>query len=162
MKKLLEKAGVLQPKGSVTIKLSEAIEIANKVGYPVMVRPSYVLGGRAMEIVHSETELKRYFTRAQNFVPGQTILVDQYIDGIEIEIDAVCDKENVLIPGIMQHVERAGVHSGDSTAVYPAYDLSSDEKKSIIKATESLGKTLGIEGLMNIQYHSKKNKKIFF
>ncbi|NCG35017.1 MAG: carbamoyl-phosphate synthase large subunit [Dehalococcoidales bacterium] len=160
--KIAEKAGVLQPKGSVTIKLSEAIEIANKVGYPVMVRPSYVLGGRAMEIVHSETELKRYFTRAQNFVPGQTILVDQYIDGIEIEIDAVCDKENVLIPGIMQHVERAGVHSGDSTAVYPAYDLSSDEKKSIINATESLGKTLGIEGLMNIQFIVKRSKKSFF
>jgi len=160
--KVAQKAGVLQPKGSVTIKLSKAIEIANKVGYPVMVRPSYVLGGRAMEIVHSEIELKRYFTRAQNFVPGQTILIDQYIDGIEIEIDAVCDKENVLIPGIMQHVERAGVHSGDSTAVYPAYDLSQDEKKALIKATESLGRTLGIKGLMNIQYIVKRTKKSFF
>ena len=141
----------LQPSGSATKNLDEALLIASKVGYPVMVRPSYVLGGRAMEIVHSEKELNRYFTRAQNFVPGQTILVDQYISGIEIEIDAVCDGDEVLIPGIMQHVERAGVHSGDSTAVYPAYDLSQKEKNEIIEATKKLGKTLGIKGLMNIQ-----------
>ncbi|MAX12066.1 MAG: carbamoyl phosphate synthase large subunit [Chloroflexi bacterium] len=157
-----KKAGVLQPSGSATKNLDEALLIASKVGYPVMVRPSYVLGGRAMEIVHSEKELNRYFTRAQNFVPGQTILVDQYISGIEIEIDAVCDGDEVLIPGIMQHVERAGVHSGDSTAVYPAYDLSQKEKNEIIEATKKLGKTLGIKGLMNIQFIVKRSKKSFF
>ena len=159
---IVKKADVLQPSGAATRNLDDALKIASKVSYPVMVRPSYVLGGRAMEIVHSENELKRYFTRAQNYVPGQTILVDQYISGIEIEIDAICDGDNVLIPGIMQHVERAGVHSGDSTAVYPAYDLSENEKSEIVEATKKLGITLGIKGLMNIQFIVKRSKKSFF
>ena len=159
---IAKKANVLQPLGAATRNLDDALKIASKVSYPVMVRPSYVLGGRAMEIVHSENELKRYFTRAQNYVPGQTILVDQYISGIEIEIDAICDGDNVLIPGIMQHVERAGVHSGDSTAVYPAYDLSENEKSEIVEATKKLGITLGIKGLMNIQFIVKRSKKSFF
>ena len=159
---IAKKADVLQPSGAATRNLDDALKIASKVSYPVMVRPSYVLGGRAMEIVHSDNELKRYFTRAQNYVPGQTILVDQYISGIEIEIDAVCDGDNVLIPGIMQHVERAGVHSGDSTAVYPAYDLSENEKSEIVEATKKLGISLGIKGLMNIQFIVKRSKKSFF
>ena len=158
----MEKLGLKQPENGTATSYLEAKEIAAKIGYPVVLRPSYVLGGRAMEIVHSEKELNRYFTRAQNFVPGQTILVDQYISGIEIEIDAVCDGDEVLIPGIMQHVERAGVHSGDSTAVYPAYDLSQKEKNEIIDATKKLGKTLGIKGLMNIQFIVKRSKKSFF
>jgi len=160
--KICKKAGVLQPEGSATVDLDEAIKIANKVSYPVMVRPSYVLGGRAMEIVYKEKDLIRYFKRAQNFVPGQTILVDHYIDGIEIEVDAICDEENILIPGIMQHVERAGIHSGDSTAVYPAYDLSEKEKKNLVDATKKLGTSLGIKGLMNIQFIVKRQKKSFF
>ncbi len=159
---ICKKSGVLQPEGAATIDLDKAISIANKVGYPVMVRPSYVLGGRAMEIVYKEKDLIRYFKRAQNFVPGQTILVDHYIDGIEIEVDAICDEENILIPGIMQHVERAGIHSGDSTAVYPAYDLSETEKKNLVEATRKLGKSLGIKGLMNIQFIVKRSKKSFF
>ena len=115
-----------------------------------------------MEIVYRESDLIRYFKRAQNFVPGQTILVDHYIDGIEIEVDALCDEEDILIPGIMQHVERAGIHSGDSTAVYPAYDLSDAEKNNLVDATRKLGKTLGIRGLMNIQFIVKRSKKSFF
>jgi len=159
---IAKKSLVMQPAGGSVTKLSDAKKIAEKVGYPVILRPSYVLGGRAMEIIYSERDLSSYFNRAQNFVRGQSILVDQYINGIEIEVDALCDTEEILIPGIMQHVERAGIHSGDSIAIYPAFDLTQEEKNAIVDATKSLGKTLGIKGLMNIQFIVKRDDKSKF
>jgi len=159
---IAKKSLVRQPAGGSVTKLNDAKKIAKKVGYPVILRPSYVLGGRAMEIIYSERDLSSYFKRAQSFVSGQSILVDQYINGIEIEVDALCDTEEILIPGIMQHVERAGIHSGDSIAIYPAFDLSHEEKNAIVDATKSLGKTLGIKGLMNIQFIVKRENKSKF
>ena len=159
---IAKKSLVRQPAGGSVTKLNDAKKIAKKVGYPVILRPSYVLGGRAMEIIYSERDLSSYFKRAQSFVSGQSILVDQYINGIEIEVDALCDTEEILIPGIMQHVERAGIHSGDSIAIYPAFDLSHEEKNAIVDATKSLGKTLGIKGLMNIQFIVKRDDKSKF
>ena len=159
---IAKKSQVRQPAGGSVTKLNDAKKIAEKVGYPVILRPSYVLGGRAMEIIYSERDLTSYFKRAESFVRGQSILVDQYINGIEIEVDALCDTEEILIPGIMQHVERAGIHSGDSIAIYPAFDLSHEEKNAIVDATKRLGKTLGIKGLMNIQFIVKRDNKSKF
>src|SRR5690606_33605361 len=106
------------------VSAPEAAEIARNIGYPVLVRPSYVLGGRAMEIVYNEAELLHYMEHAVQASPEHPVLIDRYLTGKEIEVDAICDGENVLIPGIMEHVERAGVHSGDSIAVYPPQSLT--------------------------------------
>jgi len=132
--------------------VESALQVANNVGYPVLVRPSYVLGGRAMEIVQTPAELIRYFERTMREFKGKTILIDQYLTGLEVEVDAVCDGEDVLIPGIMQHIERAGVHSGDSMAVYPAQSLTEAEVETIVDYTRRIGLALGIVGLMNIQF----------
>ena len=115
-------------------------------------RPSYVLGGRAMEIVHNATELIRYVAAAVDVTPGRPILIDKYLEGMEVEVDAICDGEQVLIPGIMEHIERAGVHSGDSMAVYPAPSLTPAQGDAIIDYTISIGIGLQVKGLMNIQY----------
>lgn len=144
--------GLPLPPGGVARNSEQALQIAANVGYPVLVRPSYVLGGRAMEIVQSASELARFFETALEASPNQTVLVDRYLEGVEVEVDAVCDGEDVLIPGIMQHIERAGVHSGDSMAVYPAQSLTRAEVETVVDYTRRIGKALGVKGLMNIQF----------
>ena len=116
--------------------------IAKEIGYPVLVRPSYVLGGRAMEIVYNEEELIHYMKNAVKVNPDHPVLIDRYLTGKEIEVDAICDGENVLIPGIMEHIERAGVHSGDSIAVYPPQTLSEDVKETIVDYTIRISERL--------------------
>ena len=144
--------GLPLPPGGTATNTATALALAENLGYPLLVRPSYVLGGRAMEIVDKPSELERYFDRALKAAPGQTILIDRYFQGIEVEVDAVCDGEDVLVPGIMQHIERAGVHSGDSFAVYPAIWLTGDEVETIVDYTRRIGRMLNVQGLMNIQY----------
>ena len=149
---LCEEIGIPQPPAGIARDPEEAIRIASSVGYPVLVRPSYVLGGRAMEILYSPVELVKYFGQVGSPEVGQEFLVDKYLTGIEVEVDAVCDGEDVLIPGIMQHIERAGVHSGDSMAVYPAPSLSKSEIATLVNYTRRIGVGLGVQGLMNIQF----------
>ncbi|MBT6680441.1 MAG: carbamoyl-phosphate synthase large subunit, partial [Chloroflexi bacterium] len=151
---LAAEVGIPLPPAGTAITAEDALQIADNIGYPVLVRPSYVLGGRAMEIIQNASELVRYFSNllAIGATPGQAILVDRYLEGIEVEVDAVCDGENVLIPGIMQHIERAGVHSGDSMAVYPALSLTEAEVDTIVDYTRRIGVALGMRGLMNIQF----------
>jgi len=154
-KKFEEQANTLniaRPKGDTVFTLQEALKVANFIGYPVVIRPSYVLGGRAMQIVYDDKELERYMKEAVNVHEKQPILIDKYLVGKEIEVDAICDSENVFIPGIMEHIEKAGVHSGDSIAVYPPQTLSKEIKKEIIKQTQLLAKGFKIIGLMNIQF----------
>ncbi len=148
----LRAAGIRQPLGAAAGSVEEALAIAGEIGYPVLVRPSYVLGGRAMEIVRNPDELRRYVERARAALPRGTILVDQYLMGVEVEVDAVSDGETVVIPGIMQHVERAGVHSGDSFAVYPAPDLEPAEQGEVVEDTIRIARHLGLRGLVNVQY----------
>ncbi len=149
---LLQRLGIPQPPGAAIATIEEALSTAQLIGYPVLVRPSYVLGGRAMEIVQNAGDLIRYAGEANRIAGGKPILIDKYLEGIEVEVDAVCDGEDTLIPGIMQHVERAGVHSGDSIAVYPAIDLSSQEVEALVEYTQRIGPALGVRGLMNVQY----------
>ena len=148
----LSRVGIPNPPGAAVADLESALGVAQEIGYPALVRPSYVLGGRAMEIVQNATELVRYMTSAFEAGSGRRVLIDKYFEGREVEVDAVCDGETVLIPGIMEHVERAGVHSGDSMAIYPGLTLSEDEVDTIVDYTARIGRALGVRGLMNIQY----------
>ncbi len=148
----LARTGIPNPPGAAVSNLEQALNVAQRVGYPVLVRPSYVLGGRAMEIVQNATELVRYMTHAFEAGMGRRVLIDKYFEGREVEVDAVCDGENVLIPGIMEHVERAGVHSGDSMAIYPGVTLTEAEVDTIVDYTTRIGRALQVKGLMNIQY----------
>lgn len=154
----LEKLNIPQPLGKTALSVAEAIGIANEIGYPVLVRPSYVLGGRAMEIVYRQEELLHYMENAVKINPEHPVLIDRYLTGQEIEVDAICDGENVLIPGIMEHIERAGVHSGDSIAVYPPQTLSDSVKQTLVEYTEKMAKGLNIVGLLNIQYVLSKGQ----
>ncbi|MGI6285389.1 carbamoyl-phosphate synthase large subunit [Neomoorella humiferrea] len=149
---LLHELNIPRPRGGAATSVGEAARIAKEIGFPVLVRPSYVLGGRAMEIVHSEGELLEYATTAVRVAPEHPILVDKYLPGTEVEVDAVSDGETVLIPGIMEHVERAGVHSGDSIAIYPAHSLPPGVTEKIVAYTENLARALKIRGLINIQF----------
>lgn len=148
----LGELGVPQPLGKTATSVDQAVSIASDIGYPVLVRPSYVLGGRAMEIVYHEEELLHYMKNAVKINPQHPVLIDRYLTGKEIEVDAVSDGETVVIPGIMEHIERAGVHSGDSIAVYPPQSLTEDIKKKIEQYTIALAKGLNIVGLLNIQF----------
>ncbi|MGE5618451.1 MAG: carbamoyl-phosphate synthase large subunit [Sphingomonadaceae bacterium] len=148
----LNKLGIPQPPGAGVTNLEEALRTAQTIGYPVLIRPSYVLGGRAMEIVHNASEMVRYVSAVAEYSQGHPFLIDKYLGGKEVEVDAICDGEQVLIPGIMQHIERAGVHSGDSMAVYPALDLTVRETEAIVDYTTRIGLSLGVLGLMNVQY----------
>ncbi len=148
----LQSLNIPQPLGKTALSVAEAVEIADEIGYPVLVRPSYVLGGRAMEIVYHQEELLHYMENAVKINPEHPVLIDRYLTGKEIEVDAICDGENVLIPGIMEHIERAGVHSGDSIAVYPPQTLSDRIKQTLVEYTEKMARGLNIVGLLNIQY----------
>ena len=147
----LSRVGLPRPPGSAVNSVEEALRVAQEVGYPVVVRPSYVLGGRAMEIVESASELIRYLTMATEVGQGRPVLVDRYLEGKECEVDAICDGEQVLVPGIMEHIERAGVHSGDSMAIYPGLNLTEDEVDTIVDYTTRVGLGLGVRGLFNVQ-----------
>ncbi|ADL12433.1 carbamoyl-phosphate synthase large subunit [Acetohalobium arabaticum] len=149
---LLDELDIPTPTGSTVYSVPEAKKTATEIGYPVVVRPSYVLGGRAMEVVYKEEELMQYMETEAKVSEEHPLLVDKYITGKEIEIDAISDGEDVLIPGIMEHIERAGVHSGDSIAVYPEQTLSEDEREQLIDYTVKLGRALNVKGLINIQY----------
>jgi carbamoyl-phosphate synthase large subunit len=131
--------------------MGEGIDVAKFLGFPLLIRPSYVLGGRAMEIIHDEEELVRYMSLALEIDSKHPILIDKYFEGREVEVDAICDGEDVLVPGVMEHIERAGVHSGDSIAVYPPLHLTDDEIDTIIDYTTRMGKALQVRGLMNVQ-----------
>ena len=154
----LREIGIPQPPGATASSVVEARAIAERVGYPVLVRPSYVLGGRAMEIVHEPEDLERYLEGARDALARGTILVDKYLVGGEFEVDAICDGEGVMIPGIMEHVERAGVHSGDSFAVYPAQHLSQEDVDHLVDYTRRIALRLKIVGLLNIQYVLHRNR----
>ena len=143
--------GIPQPPGGTAESLSEAREIADGIGYPVLVRPSYVLGGRGMEIAYGPDDLERYFASALEASVGR-VLVDKYLRGREVEVDAVSDGQDTLVAGIMEHIERAGVHSGDSFAVYPAPNLSAAERDEIVELTRKIAASLPVRGLLNIQY----------
>jgi len=148
----MEGLGIPQPPAVTLTSIEEALRIAKALDYPVLVRPSYVLGGRAMEIVRNASELARYFKLAVELDTKHPILIDKYLEGKECEVDAIADGETVLIPGIMEHIERAGVHSGDSMAVYPAQNLSITETATLVDYTIKIGLALKIKGLMNIQF----------
>jgi carbamoyl-phosphate synthase large subunit len=148
----LVQMNIPMPKGKTALSVNEALEIATDIGYPVLVRPSYVLGGRAMEIVYKQEELLHYMENAVKINQKHPVLIDRYLTGKEIEVDAICDGTDVLIPGIMEHIERAGVHSGDSIAVYPTQSVSQEVKEKLISYTEKLARGLKIVGLLNIQY----------
>lgn len=149
---LLEKLDIPRPKGKAVRSLEEAVVVAESVGYPVLVRPSFVLGGRAMEIVFSEEHLRSFYGQAEEANPGQPVLVDKYLLGKEAEVDVISDGEDTLVPGIMEHIERAGVHSGDSMAVYPAVSLSEDVQAQMVVSACNIARALGVKGLMNIQF----------
>ena len=148
----LNQLGILRPPGAAVTSVEDALVVASRIGYPVLVRPSYVLGGRAMEIVQNEDELVRYVEAAAEISTKHPILVDKYFEGKECEVDAVGDGRDVLIPGIMEHIERAGVHSGDSMAVYPGVSLTPKDVETIVDYTVRIGLELGVRGLMNVQY----------
>ena len=148
----LANLGIPQPPGAAVTSVSEALQVAQTIGYPAVVRPSYVLGGRAMEIVQNASELIRYLTAATETSPDRPVLIDRYMEGKECEVDAICDGEGVLIPGVMEHVERAGVHSGDSMAIYPGLNLTESEVDTIVDYTTRIGLALGVCGLMNVQF----------
>ncbi len=148
----LNSIGVPQPPGAGVTSLNEALGTANTLGYPVLVRPSYVLGGHAMEIVANDEELTKYMGRALDLGSSHPVLIDKYFEGKEVEIDAVCDGDDVLVPGIMEHIERAGVHSGDSIAVYPGLNLSTREVDTLVDYTIRMALGMQVKGLMNVQF----------
>ena len=150
--KLLSALGIPQPKGQAVTNIEDGIGAAEKIGYPVLVRPSFVLGGRAMQIVAKEETLRHYLKTAVEIDEDKPVLVDKYIRGKEVEVDAICDGKRVFVPGIMELVERTGVHSGDSISVYPTFSISDKVKETILDYTQKLGLGIGIIGLFNIQF----------
>ena len=158
--KEMEKINVPLPKGYAVLNEEDGIKAAREIGYPVLVRPSFVLGGRMMKIIYDELSLKSFMKEVMEFDSTHPVLIDKYIYGIECEVDAISDGENVFIPGIMQLIERTGVHSGDSMSVYPPYSLSSEVKKTIIDYTTKIGLALKMIGLFNIQFIVKDNKEV--
>ncbi|TCT14348.1 carbamoyl-phosphate synthase large subunit [Natranaerovirga pectinivora] len=149
---LLEKFNVDRPKGVGVWSVEEGIEKGNEIGYPVLVRPSYVLGGQGMEITYTKQELEQYLVQAFDKDEMESVLIDRYLTGREIEVDAICDGTNILIPGIMEHLEKAGVHSGDSISIYPPRNISSTMKEKIIEVTEKMAVALNVIGMINIQF----------
>ena len=150
--KILTSLGIPQPQGHAVTKIEDGVKVAEKIGYPVLVRPSFVLGGRAMQLVANENQLRTYLRTAVEIDEDKPVLVDHYIQGKEVEVDAICDGRDVFVAGIMELVERTGVHSGDSISVYPAYSISNKVKGKILTYTKQLGLAIGIVGLFNIQF----------
>lgn len=155
---LLRELEIAQPLGTIVSSIEDAKTKVKELEYPVMLRPSYVIGGQAMEIVDNDSELEDYITNAMNVWPGQAVLMDRYMVGQEVEVDAISDGKTVFIPGIMEHIERAGVHSGDSFAVYPPQTLSTNVQKQLIDITTKIAQKLNIVGLVNLQFVVKKEK----
>ncbi len=149
---ILEKCGIPRPSGGTVFTAGEAKEVANRLGYPVLVRPSYVLGGQGMQIAINDHDVEEFMGIINRIAQDHPILVDKYLQGKEIEVDAVCDGEDILIPGIMEHIERAGIHSGDSISVYPAKSISEKTKRTIEDYTRKLAQSLHVIGLINIQF----------
>ncbi len=159
--KLLSDLQIPQPQGCAVTKIEDGVKAAEKIGYPVLVRPSFVLGGRAMQIVANEAQLRHYLKTAVEIDEDRPVLVDKYIIGKEVEVDAICDGRDVFVPGIMELVERTGIHSGDSISVYPSFSISDKVKGTILQYAKKLGLAIGIKGLYNIQFIVDKNDKIF-
>ena len=159
--KLLEELKIPEPKGRAVTSIDEGVKVAEEIGYPVLVRPSFVLGGRAMQIVAKDKSMREYLKNAVAVNEDQPVLIDKYIRGKEVEVDAVCDGKDVFVPGIMELVERTGVHSGDSISVYPPYSLSQKVKNTILDYTQKLGLGIGIKGLYNIQFIVDENDNVF-
>ena len=159
--KLLEELHIPQPKGRAVTSIEEGLKAAKEAGYPVLVRPSFVLGGRAMQIVGKEEELVEYLKSAVEVNEDKPVLVDKYIKGKEVEVDAICDGAQVFVPGIMELVERTGVHSGDSISVYPPYSISDRVKRTILDYAKKLGPGIGIKGLFNIQFIVDENDNVY-
>ena len=149
---ILEECCIPRPQGQTVFTTEEALKAANELGYPVLVRPSYVLGGQGMQIAVSDQDVVEFMNIINRTVQEHPILVDKYLMGKEVEVDAVCDGENILIPGIMEHIERAGIHSGDSISVYPTQSISDKCKRVIEEYTRRLAKSLHVIGLINIQF----------
>jgi len=158
---LLNELDIPRAKGRAVTKLQDGIDAAAEIGYPVLVRPSFVLGGRAMQIVANEKQLRHYLRTAVEIDEDKPVLVDKYIEGREVEIDAICDGRNVFVPGIMELVERTGVHSGDSISVYPSFSISNKVKGIILQYAKKLGLGIGIVGLFNIQFIVDKDDNVF-
>ena len=157
---ILSSLGIPQPKGRAVTNIEDGLNAAHNIGYPVLVRPSFVLGGRAMRIVANDDQLKTYLKETpMDF--DKPVLVDKYIQGKEVEVDAICDGTDVFVPGIMELVERTGVHSGDSISVYPAFSISNEVKGTILKYTKQLGLAIGIVGLFNIQFIVDENNDVY-
>ncbi len=159
--KVLNSLGIPQPKGRAVTKIEDGIAAAAEIGYPVLVRPSFVLGGRAMQIVSNEEQLRQYLRTAVEIDEDKPVLVDKYIQGKEVEVDAICDGRDVFVPGIMELVERTGVHSGDSISVYPTFSISDKVRGIILQYAKKLGLGIGIIGLYNIQFIVDKNDNVF-
>ncbi|MBR5930536.1 MAG: carbamoyl-phosphate synthase large subunit, partial [Lachnospiraceae bacterium] len=159
--KVLLELDIPQPKGHAVTNIEDGIKAANEVGYPVLVRPSFVLGGRAMQIVANDDQLKQYLKTAVEIDADKPVLVDKYIQGKEVEIDAICDGRDVFVPGIMELVERTGVHSGDSISVYPTFSISDKVKGIILQYAKKLGLAIGIVGLYNIQFIVDRDDNVF-
>ncbi len=159
--RLLKDLGIPQPEGRAVTKIEDGVAAAQKIGYPVLVRPSFVLGGRAMQIVANEQQLRHYLKTAVEIDEDKPVLVDKYIIGKEVEVDAICDGKDVFIPGIMELVERTGIHSGDSISVYPAFSISDRVKGTILQYAKKLGLGIGIVGLYNIQFIVDKDEKVY-
>ena len=158
---IMRKTGIPQPKAKAVTNVEDGVAAAAEIGYPVLVRPSFVLGGRAMMIVGNEDTLRHYLHNAVEINEDSPVLVDKYIMGKETEVDAICDGKDVFIPAIMEHVERTGIHSGDSISVYPSFSLSPAVKQKIIDYTVRLGLEIGIVGLFNIQFIVDENEDVY-
>ena len=159
--KILEKLNIPQPQGKAVTNIADGVAAAKEIGYPVLVRPSFVLGGRAMQIVSDEKQLRHYLKTAVEIDEDKPVLVDKYIIGKEVEVDAICDGVDVFVPGIMELVERTGIHSGDSISVYPTFSISDKVKGTILEYAKKLGLGIGIVGLYNIQFIVDKDEKVF-
>ncbi|MBQ8545200.1 MAG: carbamoyl-phosphate synthase large subunit [Alistipes sp.] len=159
--RIMNEVGIPQPKAKAVTDIESGVEAAANIGYPVLVRPSFVLGGRAMQIVANEETLRHYLRSAVEINEKSPVLVDKYIQGKELEVDAICDGKDVYIPGIMEHVERTGIHSGDSISVYPTFSVSQQVKDTIIEYTKQLGLAIGIVGLFNIQFIVDEQEKVY-
>ena len=159
--KLLLELEIPQPKGQAVTNIEDGVKAARNIGYPVLVRPSFVLGGRAMQIVAKEEQLRHYLKTAVEIDEDKPVLVDKYICGKEVEVDAICDGTDVFVPGIMELVERTGVHSGDSISVYPSFSISEKVKETILDYTKKLGLGVGIIGLFNIQFIVDKEEQVY-